>query len=309
MAGHAASSPFRSEPVNTASTKATCSAEMTWPTFFVVGAHKAGTTSLYTHLRRHPQIFLPSVKEPRYFTPEVPYSVSLDRYRDLYASASDYPAIGDITPFYLPREAAPGRIREVCPAARIVIILRDPVERAYSHYLFARETTHEEPVKSFQEALRRYENRKSKEWYLSQQYIEHGQYHAQVRRYLDTFDGEQVKVLLFDDLLRNPNELLMQIARHIGVDPQFFAELNVSEAKNPYYVPKFSLVRWAQTHGVTRFMPRSLVLSVRPLFFNMKKPPLDQESRRFLQELYAPEVSGLEDLLGRRLPELRRIWV
>lgn len=286
-----------------------------WPSFFVVGAAKAGTTSLYTYLRRHPDVYLPDVKESVYFSPEIRGGIhrelyqSLDRYRSMYEGASGYKAVGEVSSTYLASDESAVRIREVAPAAKIIIILRDPVERAFSHYLYYQTNHDESTAVSFADALRRYEDRSAEGWWMSQEYIGHGLYHAQVRRYLEAFGADQVQVLLFDDLAKNPNQLLARIARHIGVDDGFFAALDVSEARNPYSVPKSSVVRWARSHGVTRFMPRSLVLSVRPLFFNMKKPPLDHESRRFLQELYAPEVSGLEDLLGRPLPELRRTWV
>jgi hypothetical protein len=289
--------------------------EMNWPNFFVVGAAKAGTTSLYTHLKRHPDVFLTDVKESAYFSPEIRAGIHRDLYRDpgryraMYAGANRCKAVGEVSSTYLATEGTPARIREVRRDARIVIILRDPVERAFSHYLFYRTTRDETTGESFAEALRRYENTSAKGWWMSAEYIEHGLYHSQVRRYFDAFGSEQVLVLLFDDLAKNPNELLARIARHIGVDPGFFAGLDLSEARNPYYVPKSSAVRWVQTHGLTRLLPRSLVLAVRPLFFNMKKPGLDDQSRRFLQELYAPEVTGLEELLGRKLPELRRTWV
>lgn len=293
---------------------AACGSEINWPDFFLVGAAKAGTTSLYTHLKRHPEVYLPEVKESIYFSPEIRGGIhrdlysNLDRYRARYEEARGYKAIGEVSSTYLAAVDSAVRIREVSPAARIIIILRDPVERAFSHYLYYQTTQDESTAVSFADALRRYRNKSAEGWWMSEEYIVHGFYHAQVRRYLDAFGTDQVQVLLFDDLAKDPNELLTRIARHIGIDPSFFAGLDVSEARNPYSVPKSSFVRWARSHGFTKLMPRSLVLSLRPLFFNMKKPPLDQESRRFLQELYTPEVSGLENLLGRSLPELRRTW-
>lgn len=283
------------------------SREMNWPNFFVVGAHKAGTTSLYEHLKAHPQVFLPSCKEPRYFTPEVRGGVTLEEYRALYAGAAGYKAVGDVTPFYLPSAEAPGRIREASPNAKIVIMLRDPVERAFSHYLYQRQIG-EEPAGTFREALRRYEDPGAAEWHFSREYVEHGLYCTQVRRYLETFGREHVLVLLFEDLAKDPNALLARIAEHIGVDPEFFASRDVSEARNPYHMPKFGGIRALQRLGVTRLVPRSVVLAVRPWFFDQKKPALDEESRRYLQDLYAPDVSALEELLGRKLPELRKSW-
>ncbi len=284
------------------------SQDVNWPNFFVVGAHKAGTTSLDAHLKRHPEVFLPTTKEPRYFAPGAPNRVTLDEYRSLYAGVAGYKAIGDISPFYLPTEESPNLIREVCPAARIIVILRDPVERSYSHFLHFQRAG-KDRVESFREALDRYQDRSAKGWSFSQEYVEHGLYHAQVRRYLDAFGSEAVLVLLFEDLARGPNQLLAQIARHIGVDPGFFEERDVSEVHNPYYVPKSAPVRWIQNLKVTRRVPASLKMAVRPFLFNMEKPPLDDESRRLLQDLYDADLTRLEELLGRKLPELRKSWV
>ncbi len=281
------------------------SQEVSWPNFFVVGAHKAGTTSLYFHLKRHPEVFLPSVKEPRYFTPEVRESLSLEQYRALYAGAAGYTAIGDITPFYLPKEGAAERIRKVCPGAKIVIMLRDPVERAYSHFLYEHRNADTE---SFRKALLEYEARPDRRGEPSQEFIEHGSYYGQVRRYLETFGSDSVLILLFENLARDPNQLLGEIARHIGVDPEFFVGRDFSEAHNVYFAPKSNAVSWAQSLKLTKHLPASLKLALRPFLFNMQKPPLDDESRRRLQELYDPDLTRLEELLGRKLPELRKTW-
>ncbi len=289
---------------------------MNWPNFFVVGPHKTGSSSLYMHLKRHPQIFLPDVKHANPFQPESIHRMRIggvDQCRAWYANAKGYKAIGEVNPDYFPDPAVPARIREVCPNARIIIVLRDPVERAYSHYLTTRYTnpagTAAEPAKSFREALLRYEKRSAKKWHLSQEYIEHSLYHASVRRYLQTFGTEQVLLLLFDDLKKNPADILARIARHIGVDPVFFAKVDVSEDGNPFRTPKNAAVRWGRELGIQKLLPDSFKLALRPIFLNMKKPPLDAESRRQLQEVYDPDVTRLEELLGRKLPELRKSWI
>lgn len=281
---------------------------MNWPNFFVVGAQKAGTTSLYVHLKRHPQVFLPSHKELRYFQPEHRDSVTLDLYRTLYAGAKGYKAIGEVSPYYLVDPLVPARIREVAPGARIIIVLRDPVERAYSHYGNYRRSYYD-PAESFREAVGRYENRSAREWHLSQEYIEDGLYYAQVRRYLDTFGRDQVLVLLFDDLAENPSELIARVAQHIGVDPDFFVGRDISEVPNPYRMPKIRAVLWAERLGLTHRLPRSLRLAWRPLFYDLKKPALDGDSRRRLQQFYDRDITELEALLGRKLPELRKSWI
>lgn len=143
---------------------------------------------------------------------------------------------------------------------------------------------------------------------MSQIYVENGLYHAGVHRYFETFGRENVLVLLFDDLEKNPNGVLARIGQHIGVDPSFFEERKISGQHNAYYVPKSRAVRWLQNLKITRRVPLNWKVAVRPFLFSFEKPPIDKESRRRLQEFYGPDISRLEELLGRKLPELRRSW-
>lgn len=283
---------------------------MIWPNFFVVGAPKAGTTSLYEYLKPHPQIFLPVVKEPKYFTPQLRESVSLDRYRQLYEHAAGYPAIGDLTPFYLWESTAPGRIHEVAPNAKIIVMLRDPVARAFSHYLMAVSLGHDKAT--FAEALSRYNDREAAEWYLSSHYIEQGMYAEQIERYLRVFGAERVAVFLFDDLVSDPALTLTRMAEHLRIDPKPFAAGDYSEAHNTFRKPRMpGAVHFIWKFGLNRLVPgpvrRKLKRST--LLFDVKKPTMDEESRRFLQELYEPEMVRLEKLLGKSFPELRKSWV
>jgi hypothetical protein len=285
------------------------SQETIWPNFFVVGAPKAGTTSLYEYLKPHPQVFLSRVKEPKYFTPQLKESVSLEEYRQLYRDAAGIAAVGDLTPFYLWESTAPRRIREVSPDARIIVMLRDPVARAYSHYLMAVSLGHEKA--SFSEALSRYGDREAADWWLSSHYIEQGMYGEQVERYLSIFPSERVAILLFDDLVGNPQQVLTQIAEHLGIDPEPFAGMDFSEAHNTFRKPRFpGAVQLIWRSGVSRWVPAAIrkKLSRNRLLFNVNKPSMDESSRRYLAKLYEPDLVRLEKLLGRSFPGLRKSW-
>src|SRR5581483_12072093 len=117
--------------------------EFIWPNFYIVGAVKSGTTSLWASLKRHPQVFLPKVKEPYFFNCPRTLNVSdsgvissdLREYQNLYRPGRGFNAIDDATPNYLVSPPAAPQIHQICPQAKIIIILRDPVERAYAHYL------------------------------------------------------------------------------------------------------------------------------------------------------------------------------
>jgi len=283
---------------------------MIWPNFFVVGAPKAGTTSLYEYLKPHPQVYLSEIKEPKYFTPQLRESVSLEQYRQLYEKAAGISAIGDLTPFYLWDSTAPQRIHEVSPDARIIVMLRDPVARAYSHYLMAVALGHEKA--SFSEALSRYRERGAPDWYLSSHYIEHGMYGEQVERYRSVFPASHVALFLFDDLVGNPRQVLTGIAEHLGINPEPFATVSLSEAHNAFRMPRFpKAIHLVWKFGLNRFVPSAVKkrLSRNSLLFDVSKPSMDESSRRYLQQLYEPDVARLEKLLGRNFPELRKSWI
>jgi hypothetical protein len=294
------------------------------PNFFIVGAVKCGTTSLYEHLKKHPQVFLPEIKEPGYFLSEpLPPRWEADlqcvgdaeAYDRLYEGAAGFKAVGDITPGYLRDKHTPARIHAACPDARIVIMLRDPVARAHSHYLMLLLKAIETDT-SFIQALQRIKEKGNENWFASYLYIECGRYFAQVQRYLEVFGKEQVLVLLFDELAKNPAGLLTTVARHIGIDPAQFGAANVEKAHNAFRLPR-SLTAHRIAHNPVvkavrkRLLPSGVQQWLRSsrLLYGNRKPPLDQESRRFLQEIYDPDITRLEELLGRKMPQLRKSWI
>lgn len=289
------------------------SQDTNWPNFFAVGPPKAGTTSLYAHLKSHPQVFLPEVKEPNYFSTRP--SISLEEYRRLYLKAASFRAIGDMSPFYLWDENAPRNIHAVSPDAKIIIVLRDPVARAYSHFLMYQRTG-VDPETSFERALRRHDNHDDRLREATREYVELGMYCSQVQRYFDVFGPDRVLILLFDDLSRNPRELFAKVAVHIGIDPQPLEKANVEEVRNSFRTPRFGpLYRRLQASRARKALMRSLPERAQTwlressvLYAPGKRPALDDGSRRMLQEIYDPEICRLEKLLGREIPELRKSW-
>jgi hypothetical protein len=289
------------------------SQETIWPSFFVVGPPKAGTTSLYTHLKKHPQVFLPEVKEPNFFA--TGHTMTQEEYRRLYRKAAGYTAVGDMSPYYLWDENSPRYIHEAVPGARIIAILRDPVARAFSHYLmYVRKGADPEP--SFEKALRRLDNQADKLWDYSNEYVGLGMYCGQVQRYLDVFGANQVLVMLFEDLIHNPQEFSARIAKHIGVDPGPLAQEDLGEARTAFRTPRFgnlySMVRDSRAKQVLmRYLPERVQNWLResPVLYGQgNRPVLDDASRKLLQGIYDPDIGRLEKLLGRNLPELRKSW-
>lgn len=292
------------------------------PNFFVVGAVKSGTTSIYAQLKKHPQVFLPEMKEPHFFSSRLPPPDNseehcignLDAYKRLYQGAARFIAIGDMSPSYLWDDTSPERIHEACPEAKIVISLRDPVARAYAQYwmdvLMGFRTL------SFEEELKRDISNKDKGYWTTRLYVELGLYCDQVRRYFDTFGRHRVLVVLFETLTTAPQEFFTQITNHLGLDPIQWAEEDLGVAHNAFRLPRFPRAYRILSSPLARELRHKLLpvslrrwLQRNTILYETKKPPMNPETRRFLQDAFEPDVSQLEDLLGRKLPELRKSWV
>lgn len=292
-----------------------------WPNFFLVGAAKAGTTSIYEYLSQHPQVFFPRIKEPHFFTqvrpsPEQRFFIEAIRdraeYARLFEKACGFPIVGDASPSYLWHPEVPARIRAQVPDARIAIILRDPVERAYSHYLM----DYREGVQSlpFYDALIEDMNRPQRGWGVSSLYFELGQYAEQVERYLQTFPSGQIRIAFFDDLRRDVRYVLKELAGFLGIDTAVIEQLDTSKKHNTYAAPRNELMRRIAGSKVSRVLGHLITPQagqrVYEKFFlrHNNKPPIDPCARDYLCELYEPEVIKLEQVLGRPLPQLRGSW-
>ena len=202
------------------------------PNFFIIGAAKAGTTSLYHVLRTHPEVFFPTNKESNYFITEgrplthpEPGSEQInrmsiheyDRYRDAYAAAKTRWR-GDASPSYLYYPSAAARIHGFAPQSKILVVLRDPVERAYSAYLHMRAQGAEE-APTFEDALRLEQQHINDGWWFVSHYIAASQYGEQLARYYQLFPHHQILVLKYEDLARNPADLFGRIAKFLEIDP------------------------------------------------------------------------------------------
>jgi hypothetical protein len=294
----------------------------TWPNFFLVGAAKAGTTSLYEYLSQCPGIFFPRIKEPHYFTGVRPANerrfyidavTKREQYLRLFRKARNYAVVGDASPSYLWHPEAPRRIHDVAPDANIAIILRDPVERAYSHYLMDyREGVQDLP---FYEALIEDMSLPEKGWGVSWLYFELGLYARQIERYFAVFKPEQIKILLFDEFSRDVKGTLRDILQFLRLDPSAVDKIDVSRKYNSYSAPRNPIARKLAGSKVSRFLGQTIVprelgefIFYKFLVRDAVKPPMGARARDLLSSLYESEVIQTEQVLGRPLPQLRRSW-
>ena len=294
-----------------------------WPNLFIVGAVKSGTTSLYAYLRQHPDIFFPEMKEPHFFTKPAPSEAQKHlitfvgdevSYLRLYDRAGDKRFRGDASPSYLWSARAAADIAAVSPQARIIVILRDPIERAYAQYLM--DYSEGAIDRPFLEALDIDWHRPDKGWGVSQLYVELGLYTEQIRRYRALFGHERVLILLLEDLKKDAQAVLARIAHFLEVPAGPMASVDTGEAHNHYKEPKGPWARRLAGHPVSRFLgarvvPRRLGEYIWGHWMQKEapKPPIDPRAAAFLQDIYTPEILALEAELGRPLAELRRSWM
>ncbi len=296
---------------------------MTMPNFLIIGAQKSGTSSLYRYLKNHPQIFMPKVKEPKFFALEsedfgfnAPYTLpaevariaDIDVYQALFQPADRETALGEASTWYLPTPGTAARIRHYVPDMKLIAILRQPVERAYSNFLHARNYLKIEPYDDFAQAIHAEESRKEQAWGHPWYYKHKGFYTLHLKPYFDTFDRRQIRVYLMDDLKSDPTGLLKDIYQFLNVDdsflPDFAQRYNVSAdsarsatlhnlLNKPSSVK--SAIRWLIPPGMRRQM--KLKLQKR----NRAKQDISPEIRQELMRDYREDILKLQDLIGRDL--------
>ncbi|HBL31201.1 MAG TPA: hypothetical protein DD490_30610 [Acidobacteria bacterium] len=210
------------------------------PNFFLVGAPRCGTTSMYTYLKQHPEIFLSVHKEPHFFGSDLSAMPGTIRdepsYLALFAGAGTRPCIGEGSVWYLSSKRAPAEIRAFAPAAKILILLRDPVQMAWSLYGLYRRTGNEE-LATFEAALaaepeRRLGRRIPPGAYFPEGllYTDSARYAAKVERYFEVFGRDHVCCILFDELVRDTPAVYRKTLEFLGVDPDFAAEFDREQA-------------------------------------------------------------------------------
>ena len=283
------------------------------PNFFVIGAYKSGTTSLYEYLAQHPQVFLPRVKEPNYFafaapgekreTPVFQKSVkTLDEYEALYEKAGGFVAIGDVSPEYMTSHSACRTIRASVPHARLIAILRNPVERAYSDYLMYRRDG-KEHLADFSQALEAQAERAAR---LDPTgfYISTGFYGEQLARYYELFPAAQIKVFLLEELQSDGPRVLSRMFEFLGVDPAFvpgkLTVHNRSGVASSYWIGKLFQYKNFLAPLARRIIPRGLRTNIRRrIEDSLQRPALPPEVRQSLIETYRADLQLLQRLTGR----------
>lgn len=278
---------------------------MVMPDLFLVGAPRSGTTSLYTYLKQHPEIYLSVLKEPHYWSRDLsrpPQAVTdEDLYLGLFAAAGDARWVGEGSVWYLHSAAAARGIAEASPAARILVMLRRPVDMMFSlHGLYTR--TGNEDLPAFEDALAAEEERRRGERIPAAAYFPEGllyteaaRFSPSLRRYLEHFGRDRVHVVLFDDFVADTPRAFNRVAEFLGVDPNFVPEFDLEKA-NRLIRPKV-LEQLRRTPPEVRAPMRGG--GRRHTVARREKP--SPELRRRLNKHFADDIAELAELLGRDL--------
>ncbi|MCM1981521.1 sulfotransferase family protein [Lyngbya confervoides] len=292
---------------------------MTLPNFLVIGAEKAGTTSLDYYLQQHPEIFMSAIKEPRYFAPEFyttyfhgprvgqrSQPMTQADYEALFAGVTTQPLVGETSPQYLYFSACAPRIAQCLPEVKLLAVLRNPAERAFSAYAYQQRCGYD-LEHSFEAALALEADRIQALWRPVWHYRALGFYFRQLIPYYQLFPRDRIRVFLYDDLQQDAVQFSQSVYAFLGVDPSFIPDI---AAKNVSGRPKSRLLHnvlfrdngiktWAK-----RLIPRRAGSALAGFLKRQnlgEKPILSGQTRRELIQAYRSDILQLQDLIERDL--------
>ncbi len=264
------------------------------PTFFIVGTPKSGTTSLFKYLEEHPQVFVPSIKEPHFFAfPEVKntyYKTKIINnkpdYLKLYKQAKSFKAAGDFSTSYLKNSKTAQRIYDFNPQAKIIIVLRNPVERAISHYLMDYNLGY---VKAPLKEIITYPKKHA---LFYNQYISLGEYEAQIQKYTQVFPKEQILIFSSNQFFNNTQKVLQNVFQFLEIKEDI--SINLGQKHNQYNVPKYSFVqKLTQSSTLIKLknlVPEFVLQPLKSVLVDNNKPkPEFVEEKEFLTAYYASQ--------------------
>jgi sulfotransferase family protein len=264
------------------------------PTFLIIGAMKGGTSTLARTLAQHPQVFVPRGKEMHFFDQH--FDRGLDWYRSWFEDAGAATAVGEASPTYLHNDEALSRMAGTLPDARLIAILRDPVDRAYSHY-WHNVRRGREPL-SFREALEaepgRRESPSGRKGVYA--YVDQGRYVRQLQKVVMLYPREALLVLVLEEFSRDPVDGLRAVWRFLRVDEGFVPsrpDAHMNRARRYWSLGLHRYLRRRPRTLPTRVLGR---LNIRP---GRPHPPMDPTLRAELAERFREDNRALAQWLGR----------
>ena len=296
---------------------------MPYPNFLIIGAAKSGTSALYWYVRQHPEIYMSPVKEPHFFGYEnAPPNAqgpddfvntaitNLDGYLALFNDVKEEKAIGEASPTYLYLPRAVERIHYHIPRARLIAILRQPAERAFSAYMHV-VRDQRESAEDFSKALALEDERIAQNWGPLWHFKKLGCYTEQLGRYYERFDRDQLRVYLHNEFSADPLAVLQDIFRFLNVDETFVPDMRVKANVSGVQKSKvaYRLINsFFNRPNPVRYISRRVIPEDRRWLFtttvrnrNLTRASMPSEIRRELTEYYRDDILQLQDLIDRDL--------
>jgi len=313
---------------------------MTMPNFLIIGAEKCGTTSLYHYLRMHPEIYMSPVKEPEYFiwsndtnvrcfpgggfSPAAettvqknnrrPWKYDIREYEELFRDVRGQKAVGEASVSYLCDPHAAGKIKKKIPHAKLIAILRDPVDRVYSLYRQS-VCNGSEPSGKFAHAIRQEEKGLRDGWPMCLRYKEYGKYYLPLKRYFDRFPRQQLKIFLYSDLRNVPLRTIRDVFEFLEVNSDFVPD--ISEKYNVQRrVPRLQVLHNInmRQNRLKKLLQLILPDSVREKGVALlnkwnstnQVPSVTRDLRQHLLSEYREDIAKTQALIGRDLSDWLR---
>tara|TARA_X000001036_G_scaffold439118_1_gene489007 strand:+ start:1153 stop:2118 length:966 start_codon:yes stop_codon:yes gene_type:complete len=308
------------------------------PNLFVVGAAKSGTTALYNFLDQHPDIYMSPLKEPHFFCTDIRIENFNDDYKkrnffntskyfsnkklpkrhiafldnrndyfELFREHKNEQYAGEVSNGYLYSSKAANNIYNFNPSAKIIIILRNPCDRAFSHcrqeYIFGNESDNATYKNFTQKIINDYKVLDDKWGGKSHIFIELGLYYNQVKRYYDLFPKENIKILLYDDLKNNPEQIKDNLFNFLNLE---IPDIDFSQKFNSSIVPKNSLIAYFfelfKNNGFLRnLFSNKFKNYIKKTFFKESKQTILKKDRKIILNFFTKDIKKLEKLIKIRL--------
>jgi hypothetical protein len=283
------------------------------PSFFIVGAARSGTTSLYCWLKQHPDVFLPEEKEPSYFCHT--YGIrDWAKYLSLFEAGKNKTAIGEASTSYLTSPESAEWIRKELSNVRIIILLRNPLERAFSLYNWMVMHGYEW-LPTFEIAIQEEDNRfsdlcfrkENPQYFWNYMYYRSGLYCTQVKRYLDVFGRDAVRIFFFEDLRARPHQVYEEVCELLAISTEFVPSF---APQNPSHAPRYinlqyrfrNMHRSSKLPRLFRRRVRNIVSSAMRLNVALgTQRPFPAKMRETLEKLYQEDILQLSAIARRDL--------
>ena len=298
------------------------------PNFFIVGAAKSGTTALQEMLNEHPNIYMSLIKEPHFFSEDIRKTDFISLNKKIKKAKIEFDAKGNIIPrhqlyinneedyltlfnaadkekhkilgeasvSYLYSKDAAKNIYSFNPESKIIIILRNPIDRAFSHFLMDLRLGNTNYT-NFMDAVKSDFNNKNKGWGISHLYIELGLYHNQIQRYFNVFPKAQIKIYSYEDFKKNNQVIIKDIYKFLDV-PFFELDLknnsNKAEViKNKYYQKLYSKFR----PMLGKFISNEIKSKIKGQIFTAKGLPLlSANEKKLMKHYFLDDINELKKI-------------